>query len=832
MSCTVTVLLIEDLQEDDSIESPVVGAGQATFNYFSPKPKTQSVKIKGSITGGSWPLVDMNYDNATGYWSITLKAAPGTYQYGFQVFGNGLPEGGDFKSDPKNPQKDGNNSVVTITEAGSEQSPIIEDKKVTFIYENDKATSAYIAGTMSGWQETVNSDEYKMTKNTNTGKWELTKEMAAGKYEYKYIYFLEGDTKPNWTVDPLNPNKTATDDPNSILIVEGLADSEVDLNREVGKAELASKLKLFDETGTASEVAVTYALSEETEKASYKDAVKVATEDGKTYVSITEAFPKDVQEFTLTATDENQNTSIVTVSIVDKTYKYTIYYFDRDESHRSVDASELWIWNEVSAGETSVDSGKIHLFDETVELEDGRTWLKAEVSLSYTSLGIIPKVIGGNTVWTWQETNRYFINTDETDEVTLYIVSSDSNKIYTKLPEIQEVKDRYLVVEYTRETKKDDKWQFYTWNSGFGGDVWVPFEKENDTLIAKVPVKPGVDSISFCLARTEGTDPWGEKDGNDYNCPVPADQNVVKIKMEEGKGITYTYPYNTGYEIDTKEEKINFYYRDDEAFLAGSEGGYADVSLEVIVPKADENAKADEQAEETSKQIVKMVYDEEEQRYEYTLNQLVSGDHYYRYGRQKTVSDAVEYVLDEFNELKATVDETETEYSVLQYELLDVEMEAEIQNATMDYNDNNVLKIKVSAKDLEGNPVEDTSELKVVEKATVDLSALGGGVTEIDPELLAVTIAVKQGTSAGEKTLPITIYDVYNNEYKTDVKVTVVDRGKGSDFDWDEAVVYFAVTDRFFDGNSSNNDGGVPGSYDPTTNGGLNSAITAVTSQV
>lgn len=33
------------------------------------------------------------------------------------------------------------------------------------------------------------------------------------------------------------------------------------------------------------------------------------------------------------------------------------------------------------------------------------------------------------------------------------------------------------------------------------------------------------------------------------------------------------------------------------------------------------------------------------------------------------------------------------------------------------------------------------------------------------------------------------------------------------DFDWDEAVIYFAVTDRFFDGDASNNDAYGVGDY-------------------
>ncbi|MBD5514013.1 MAG: hypothetical protein HDR06_04980 [Lachnospiraceae bacterium] len=918
---TGKIILVNYPEKDENVTSPEIKDGKVTFNYYGPGQK--NVQLAGSMN--NWSGVDMTYDPATAYWSITLDLGAGFHQYKFissklswitdplhegegQLFkGNSyfviaglenaeasvgvgdsteLPTtltlwngdeatdepaadaskavtyalsaetnttdykdkitldtetkdgvttttvsvAEDFPADVNDftlTASDGNNhtSTVTVTVIRG-VSPIIDGKTVTFIYENNDATEVYVAGNMSGWGNTVNSDEYKMTKNADSGYWELTKEMSAGSYEYKYVYYLEGDGEKDyhWTRDPLNPNKTEGDDPNNTFVIVGLADANVVLNRNDAKAELASKLQLFDEDGESTEVSVTYDKSEETKNAAYKDAVEVTEEDGKAYVSITKDFPEDVKEFTLTATDANENSSKVTVTIVDKTYKYTIYYYDRNESHRSVEAAELWIWNEVAQGEISADGGNAHSFQEAVELTDGNTWLKAEVPLSYTSLGIIPKVIGGKDVWTWQEANRYYTNTDEDEEVTLYIVSDDGAEIYTDLPEIREIKERYLVAEYTRTTQKDRDWYFYTWNGGYG-DAFVKFEDEDGdgTGTAKIPVKQGLETISFCLERTDDDGAhWGEKDGNDYTCPLPVDQNVIKIKIEEGKGITYTYPYNTGYEIDTKKGKINFYYRDDEAFLAGSEGGYADVSLEVIAPKADTNAKAEAGEEETLKQTVKMTYDEKEQRYEYVLDQLVPGDHYYRYGRQKDEGAETEYVLDAFNELKGNV--AETEYSVLKYDLLDVEMEAEIQNATMDYNDNNVLSIKVNAKDLEGNPVEDTSEFKVVEKATVDLSAVGGGITEIDPELLALSIAVKQGTSAGEKTLPITIYDVYNNEYTTDVKVTVVDRSKGSDFDWDEAVIYFAVTDRFFDGNTSNNNGDASGSYDKDTNNGSNSS--------
>ena len=71
----------------------------------------------------------------------------------------------------------------------------------------------------------------------------------------------------------------------------------------------------------------------------------------------------------------------------------------------------------------------------------------------------------------------------------------------------------------------------------------------------------------------------------------------------------------------------------------------------------------------------------------------------------------------------------------------------------------------------------------------------------------AVTISATTDTTLGIKTLPITVTDQYGNKFSTTVDVEITDRVKENkkDFDWDEAVVYFMMTDRFFDGNKSNN---------------------------
>ena len=122
-------------------------------------------------------------------------------------------------------------------------------------------------------------------------------------------------------------------------------------------------------------------------------------------------------------------------------------------------------------------------------------------------------------------------------------------------------------------------------------------------------------------------------------------------------------------------------------------------------------------------------------------------------------------------------------------------------NKSFNYNENDVVKFKVE---------QDSSDKKTLEvaSASIDVSSLGGSnAMPIEPELQAVTISATTDTALGVKTLPITVTDQYGNKFSTTVDVEITDRVKKNenDFDWDEAVVYFMMTDRFFDGNESNN---------------------------
>ena len=127
-----------------------------------------------------------------------------------------------------------------------------------------------------------------------------------------------------------------------------------------------------------------------------------------------------------------------------------------------------------------------------------------------------------------------------------------------------------------------------------------------------------------------------------------------------------------------------------------------------------------------------------------------------------------------------------------------------------------MLSVKLTAKDGEGL---ETSEIAAI---TADLSELGlNREFAIDPTLMEGTISCLNTVAAGEKTIPVTVKDIYGNVYTTATNVTVTERKKSAgDFDWDEAVIYFAVTDRFFDGDASNNDAYGVGDYNVGEKGG------------
>ena len=411
------------------------------------------------------------------------------------------------------------------------------------------------------------------------------------------------------------------------------------------------------------------------------------------------------------------------------------------------------------------------------------------MTLPYTDVQIIPR---SKDEWKWQGDTVLYNNSATAENVTLYIVSN-SNQAYTTLPELVKPKSRSIMIEYDRPAKDYEGWNIFTWNSGFGSDVSVAFADINGKMVAKIPVKDSQADLmlSFCMRQSTADNEWANKDGGDHYVTIPAGQSLVKAVFTQGEGITEVLPYNAGYEMDGANDTIHFYYRND-TLAAENNLASLDGKVSVVV----------------NGQTCAMTYDAANDRFGYDFTGVSTGDYYYYY-----VVDGTEE-LDAFNSEKA--DYSGQECSVCHFKKANMNVAASLSQYAMDYNDNNVLSVELTAKDGEGL---ETSEIAAI---TADLSELGlGKEFAIEPELMEGTISCLNTVAAGVKNIPVTVKDIYGNVYTTATNVTVTERKKSAgDFDWDEAVIYFAVTDRFFDGDAENNNAYGVGDYNIGEKGG------------
>ena len=122
--------------------------------------------------------------------------------------------------------------------------------------------------------------------------------------------------------------------------------------------------------------------------------------------------------------------------------------------------------------------------------------------------------------------------------------------------------------------------------------------------------------------------------------------------------------------------------------------------------------------------------------------------------------------------------------------------------------------ISVTAKSLRAFNYNETGLIDVtlanpkkaqIVKMEVDTAQLGGGKIDISPQLNRVTITAGSQIPAGTYLLPIRVYDADNGYYDGTVSVTISERQKeAGERDWDEQVIYFMLTDRFYNGDISN----------------------------
>lgn len=342
---------------------------------------------------------------------------------------------------------------------------------------------------------------------------------------------------------------------------------------------------------------------------------------------------------------------------------------------------------------------------------------------------------------------------------------------------------RYVVVEYIRADQDYTDWNLWTWSTG-ANDGQVDFTTIKDgKAFAYIEIGPDTQSVGFIVRK--GTD-WSnckQDITTDRYIYTEVDQTITKVRIYEMVQDIETLKAATAPVINPEEDNITFYYRNNALFKAGTMDTIEKVQIEI------------------NNVLYDMIYDSDNERFSYSYKGLEVGNYYYCY--HITYKDgSTSFSLDTNNP------RVENNKSVITYQKYDLTVTAKTNPSLFNYRESSVLEVTAAAK-------EDVEIKKII----ADLSALGcSNSVSIDPTLKSIALSVNDDITAGIKNIPVKVYDIYGNVYKTEAEVEVTTATKTEDFDWDEAVIYFMLTDRFNNGDSSNDDPLGIG-YDKTVSG-------------
>lgn len=338
------------------------------------------------------------------------------------------------------------------------------------------------------------------------------------------------------------------------------------------------------------------------------------------------------------------------------------------------------------------------------------------------------------------------------------------------LDEVQ--KQRIIELTYIRENEDYDDWNLWVWGTGVQDDE-IQFDEITDKgAVARIAIGPETSQIGFVIRK--GQD-WNEKDpyGEDRFIQANPNELITKVTVYEGVGEIDTVPTVDGPTFE--DGNVTFYYRDPELYLSSEMDTIDQVQL-----------RLEKDGEEYG--IYDMEYDEKNEYFFYIVEGIKEG--YYEYTYLVTRNGETIEVSDPYN----TVDGK----SSFTYSIPKITAETSVYPEAISYHENAVVTIEPE--------IEEGVELS---HAFIDLTPVGGPEeVAIDLELLEHTIAVEQSTTAGTKTLDIVLVDEFGNKHYTDVELEVKTRQieDEAEFDWDEARIYFMLTDRFANGDPSNDD--------------------------
>ncbi|MFU0799142.1 MAG: type I pullulanase [Xylanivirga thermophila] len=383
-----------------------------------------------------------------------------------------------------------------------------------------------------------------------------------------------------------------------------------------------------------------------------------------------------------------------------------------------------------------------------------------------------------NTQIQWESSDPSIAKVDFKGQVTgikpgtVIITAKTGNIECTKSIKVIPYIENIIRFKYIRPDGDYGGWNIWVWYTGVK-DGQIDFKEIKDgAAIANIKVSPGTERVGFVLRK--GTD-WEEKDAYSADRYIDIDKNelITKVTVRSGVG-EFKQPQSiTGPEF--KDGKIIFYYRDSDLYSQDLMHTVDKVKLKITDSKAESGYKFYDMSysEENEYFYCPFEPNADVERYEYSFTVR------YQDGSEKEFTDP--YNPD----------------SYVEYKIPDFDIASDIQPNAIDYTQNAVVSIQLS------NNIVKPREIYL------NLTELGGEEEyPIDVELMKGTIAVKDTILAGDKNIPITVVDEYGNKHIKNAKITIKPRviKDAGDFDWDESVIYFLLTDRFMNGDTSNDD--------------------------
>ncbi|WP_214844924.1 alpha-amylase family glycosyl hydrolase [Exiguobacterium sp. s150] len=336
----------------------------------------------------------------------------------------------------------------------------------------------------------------------------------------------------------------------------------------------------------------------------------------------------------------------------------------------------------------------------------------------------------------------------------------------TSFKTITEVADpwktqRYIEMTYVRADGDYKDWNLWTWSTGAKDGQVDPYKVTEAGAIFRIPVGKDATNVGFVIRK--GTD-WAVKDGygEDRYVKLGTDR-ITKVVVESGKGVFHQVPTIQGPVFENGE--ITFFYRDKALYEAGTLNQIERVALKV------------------NGTTYPMTYEAKNEWFRHTVK-LPEGTHDYTF---LVTKDGV----------TTEVKDPYFEASRVEYKRPNVKLTSSVSPKAISSRENAVVHVKPTLP-----------KGVTLRELYIDARPLGGPAKlAIDPALNKQTIAVKDSVKPGNKTLTIQAIDQYGNVHttKTSVNVRPVTMKDKQEFDWDEARIYFMLTDRFYDGDKTNN---------------------------